>query len=167
MKVGVFTVILQSQPFEQALDYLAGLGVQTVEIGTGAYTGSSHCEPDALLEILRKRRIFSTRLSLEDWRSLVCPFMEIRCIPTKRPPPRITRPLSAVSAWPISSEWIRSPPLAAVREVPLEISNPIGSLVPGRQISCRFSTINGTKSPSHIGKKPPNLRERTVFAKSH
>ena len=58
MKVGVFTVILQSQPFEQALDYLAGLGVQTVEIGTGAYTGSSHCEPDALLENPKKAKDF-------------------------------------------------------------------------------------------------------------
>ena len=58
MKVGVFTVILQSQPFEQALDYLAGLGVQTVEIGTGAYTGSSHCEPEALLKNPKKAKDF-------------------------------------------------------------------------------------------------------------
>lgn len=49
MKVGVFTVILRSMPLEQALDYLAGLGVQTVEIGTGAYPGTDHCDPDELL----------------------------------------------------------------------------------------------------------------------
>ena len=49
MKVGVFSVILRSMPFEQALDYLAGLGVQTIEIGTGAYPGIDHCNPDELL----------------------------------------------------------------------------------------------------------------------
>ncbi len=49
MKVGVFTVILQSMPFERALDYLAGLGVQAVEIGAGAFTGTAHCDPETLL----------------------------------------------------------------------------------------------------------------------
>ncbi len=46
MKVGVFTVILQSMSFERALDYLAGLGVQAVEIGAGAFTGTAHCDPE-------------------------------------------------------------------------------------------------------------------------
>ncbi len=49
MKVGVFSVILRAMPFEQALDYLASLGVQTIEIGTGAYPGIDHCNPDELL----------------------------------------------------------------------------------------------------------------------
>jgi sugar phosphate isomerase/epimerase len=49
MKLGVFTVILRSMPLEQALDYLAGLGVQTVEIGVGAFCGTDHCNPDELL----------------------------------------------------------------------------------------------------------------------
>lgn len=49
MKVGVFTVILRSMPFERALDYLADLGVETVEIGTGAFTGTDHCDADELL----------------------------------------------------------------------------------------------------------------------
>jgi sugar phosphate isomerase/epimerase len=49
MKVGVFTVILRSLPFEQALDYLAGLGVQTVEIGAGGYCSTAHCQTEALL----------------------------------------------------------------------------------------------------------------------
>ncbi|MBV8142457.1 MAG: sugar phosphate isomerase/epimerase [Verrucomicrobia bacterium] len=58
MKVGVFTVILQSMPFEQTLDYLAGLGVQTVEIGTGAYTGTAHCNPEPLLANDREAKEF-------------------------------------------------------------------------------------------------------------
>ena len=49
MKVGVFTVILGSMKLEPALDYLASLGVETVELGAGAYAGTSHCDVDALL----------------------------------------------------------------------------------------------------------------------
>jgi sugar phosphate isomerase/epimerase len=58
MKVGVFSVILNSMTLEQALDYLAGLGVQTVEIGAGAFPGTSHCDPDALLASERKAKAF-------------------------------------------------------------------------------------------------------------
>ncbi len=58
MKVGVFTVILRSMPFEQALDYLAKLGVQAVEIGAGAFCGTDHCDPDALLASDEKAQAF-------------------------------------------------------------------------------------------------------------
>ena len=58
MKVGVFTVILRSMPLEQALDYLAELGVQAVEIGAGAYTGEDHCDADELLASDRKAADF-------------------------------------------------------------------------------------------------------------
>lgn len=58
MKVGVFTVILGSQSFEQALDYLAGLGVQTVEIGVGAFAKNPHCDIDDLLGSQRKAKDF-------------------------------------------------------------------------------------------------------------
>jgi sugar phosphate isomerase/epimerase len=58
MKVGVFTVILGSANLEQALDYLAALGVQAVEIGVGAYAGTAHCDVDGLLASPRKAREF-------------------------------------------------------------------------------------------------------------
>ena len=58
MKIGVFTNILSTMKFEQALDYLAALGVQTVEIGAGAYPGTAHCDPDALLDGNRKAKDF-------------------------------------------------------------------------------------------------------------
>jgi len=58
MKIGVFTVLLSSRPFEEALDYLSGLGVQAVEIGTGAYPGSAHCNPASLLASDRRLREF-------------------------------------------------------------------------------------------------------------
>ena len=58
MKVGVFTVILNSLGLEPALDYLAGLGVQAVEIGAGGYAGTAHCNPDELLGSDRKAEAF-------------------------------------------------------------------------------------------------------------
>jgi sugar phosphate isomerase/epimerase len=63
MKVGVFSVILRSMPFEQALDYLASLGVETVEIGTGAFTGVDHCDADALLASDQKAKDFLKAIS--------------------------------------------------------------------------------------------------------
>ncbi len=49
MKLGVFTVLYQSVPFERALDRLQELGVEAVEIGTGNYPGAHHCDADSLL----------------------------------------------------------------------------------------------------------------------
>lgn len=49
MKLGVFTVLFQQLPFEQALDRIASAGVDAVEIGTGGYPGTAHCRPDELL----------------------------------------------------------------------------------------------------------------------
>lgn len=50
MKIGVFAVLFGNKPFEETLDYLVSLGVQAVEIGTGAYPGNAHCQPAALLD---------------------------------------------------------------------------------------------------------------------
>ncbi len=54
MKVGVFSVILGSMKLEPALDYLASLGVQAVELGAGAFAGTAHCPVDALLASERR-----------------------------------------------------------------------------------------------------------------
>src|SRR5438128_9380700 len=58
MKAGVFTAILSSMNLEQALDYVARLGAQTVEIGAGAYAGAVHCDVDGLLASNRKTKDF-------------------------------------------------------------------------------------------------------------
>ena len=58
MKIGVFTVILGSRKLEESLDYLAGLGVQAVELGAGGYAGTDHCPVDELLESDRKATDF-------------------------------------------------------------------------------------------------------------
>ncbi len=56
MRLGVFTVLYSGKPFEQVLDELAAMGVTAVELGTGNYPGSAHCDPDALLADPAKAR---------------------------------------------------------------------------------------------------------------
>ena len=58
MKIGLFTVILHSMKFERALDYVAGLGVQSVEIGAGALAGTRFCPVDELLASDRQAKSF-------------------------------------------------------------------------------------------------------------
>ena len=41
MKIGVFAVLFSGKPFEEALDYIKELGLEAVEIGTGAYPGDA------------------------------------------------------------------------------------------------------------------------------
>ncbi|MCL1845186.1 MAG: sugar phosphate isomerase/epimerase [Defluviitaleaceae bacterium] len=49
MKLGVLTVPLYGRSVEDAFAYLAGLGVQAVEIGTGGFPGNVHLNPDEML----------------------------------------------------------------------------------------------------------------------
>ena len=58
MKLGVFTVLMQDLPLDSVLDHLQTLGVEAVELGTGAYPGNAHCDAAALLEDAGKRRAF-------------------------------------------------------------------------------------------------------------
>ncbi len=44
MKVGVFTPLLASLPLGDVLKKLAGIGIRTVELGTGNYPGDPHCK---------------------------------------------------------------------------------------------------------------------------
>ncbi len=58
MKIGVFAVLFGAKPFEETLDYLVDLGVEAVEIGTGAYPGNAHCDPAALLKSETRLKAF-------------------------------------------------------------------------------------------------------------
>jgi len=56
MRIGVFSVIFQQLPFEQALDKILSYGATAVEIGTGGLPGAHHCPLDELLASEEKRK---------------------------------------------------------------------------------------------------------------
>lgn len=56
MRIGVFSVIFQQLPLEQALDKIISYGATAVEIGTGGLPGSHHCALDELLQSSEKRK---------------------------------------------------------------------------------------------------------------
>ncbi|MDF2649275.1 MAG: Xylose isomerase domain protein barrel [Paenibacillus sp.] len=58
MKLGVFMVLFGGKPFEEALDYIAAKGLDAVEIGTGGYPGTAHCNPSELLADAGKLKAF-------------------------------------------------------------------------------------------------------------
>jgi sugar phosphate isomerase/epimerase len=44
MKIGIFTALFHDRPLEEALDYIAEAGIESVELGGGAYPGSRHLD---------------------------------------------------------------------------------------------------------------------------
>lgn len=56
MKLGVLTVLYAERPLEEVLDRAVELGLDAVELGTGNYPGSDHCDPEALLADPEKAR---------------------------------------------------------------------------------------------------------------
>jgi sugar phosphate isomerase/epimerase len=63
MRIGVFSVLFQDLPFEQALDKIASFGLTAVEIGTGGYPGSHHCPLDELIESDAARKRYQGEIS--------------------------------------------------------------------------------------------------------
>ena len=51
MRVGVFTALLAKLSLDQVIEKLTGLGINTVELGTGNYPGDPHCK----LEMLKNK----------------------------------------------------------------------------------------------------------------
>jgi len=50
MDVGVLTVPFGDEPLDETLDYLAGIGVDAVELGVGGYPGDDHLPPENYLD---------------------------------------------------------------------------------------------------------------------
>jgi sugar phosphate isomerase/epimerase len=61
MRTGVFTALLAQMPLEDVLKKLTGLGVHTVELGTGNYPGDPHCKL-SLLESKTALKEFKQKL---------------------------------------------------------------------------------------------------------
>ncbi|MFB6125944.1 MAG: sugar phosphate isomerase/epimerase family protein [Halolamina sp.] len=49
MDIGVLTVVLGDRPRAEAFDYLAGVGVDAVELGVGGWPGQDHADRERLL----------------------------------------------------------------------------------------------------------------------
>lgn len=60
MKIGIFTALFHDRPIEAALDYIAAAGIESIELGGGAYPGTRHLDDmggiDALVEDDAKRK---------------------------------------------------------------------------------------------------------------
>jgi sugar phosphate isomerase/epimerase len=63
MKLGVFTALFGDRPLEAALDRVVEAGLDCVEIGTGGYPGSRHCDPAQLLADDAARRAFQEAIA--------------------------------------------------------------------------------------------------------
>ena len=62
MKLGVLTVLFQDISLNSVLDRLVKIGVQAVELGTGAYPGNSHCPPTELLKSSKNVQAFKKNI---------------------------------------------------------------------------------------------------------
>ena len=49
MKLGVLTVPLYGMNLKDTMEYLSGLGVQSLELGCGGSPGKTHLDPDVYL----------------------------------------------------------------------------------------------------------------------
>ncbi len=66
MKLGVMNPVINYMPFEDALKYLHGLGVQCIEIGAGGYPGDAHLKPSELLADTKKIEEYKSLLKKYD-----------------------------------------------------------------------------------------------------
>ncbi len=66
MKIGVFSVLFGPKPFEETLDYVKQLGLEAIELGTGAYPGDAHCKPADLLKSDKKLAAFRDAIRSRD-----------------------------------------------------------------------------------------------------
>ncbi|PTM59945.1 sugar phosphate isomerase/epimerase family protein [Desmospora activa] len=63
MKLGVFTVLFSEKSFEEMLDTVKAAGLEAVELGTGGYPGTAHCDPATLLEDDAKLKSFQRAIA--------------------------------------------------------------------------------------------------------
>ncbi len=64
MKLGFLTVLYADRPLEAVLDRAVALGVDAVELGTGAYPGDAHARPEELLA--DRDRVRALRRAVEE-----------------------------------------------------------------------------------------------------
>ncbi|MFC4235849.1 sugar phosphate isomerase/epimerase family protein [Thalassospira xianhensis] len=63
MKIGIVSDSLSNQPFETALDTIAGMGIEGVEINTGNWSSAPHMDLDAMLASSDARKRFMNAIT--------------------------------------------------------------------------------------------------------
>ncbi|MCD6361018.1 MAG: sugar phosphate isomerase/epimerase [Armatimonadetes bacterium] len=63
MKIGALSAAWSAQPLEEVLAFFAEAGLQTIEIGAGAYPGNAHCNPAELNASKKKRDEFMAMIN--------------------------------------------------------------------------------------------------------
>ncbi|MFE8696149.1 sugar phosphate isomerase/epimerase family protein [Cytobacillus sp. FJAT-53684] len=63
MKLGVFTVLFADKNLDEMLDYVALMGIEAVELGTGGYPGDAHCQVDELFADEGKQKEFLEKIA--------------------------------------------------------------------------------------------------------
>ena len=58
MKIGVFSVLYGDLSLTDMLAKIKSFGLDTVEIGCGGFPGKSHCDPEVLLNDVKKLEEF-------------------------------------------------------------------------------------------------------------
>lgn len=110
MKLGVFLVLFQNLPLEQALDKACSYGLEAVEIGCGGYPGNAHCKPGELLK--DKELIKRFKKTIED-RGLIISALSVHGNPI-HPQKEIAEQFH--------KDWEDTVRLASELEVPVVIS---------------------------------------------
>jgi len=62
MKIGVLTALFGNMSFEEMIDYVAKVGLEAVELGTGNYPGSSHINVKELLSSDQKIKEYKAKV---------------------------------------------------------------------------------------------------------
>ena len=88
MKLGVLIALFQDKSLEEALDIVADLGVETIEVGTGGFPGDAHCKPDVLLEDKKALEEFKNTI---DKKGLMISALSCHGNPL-HPDPKISKP---------------------------------------------------------------------------
>jgi sugar phosphate isomerase/epimerase len=63
MKLGVYTACLHDKTLGEALDVIAGLGLESIEVNTGGFVAAPHIHVDALLASESARREYLARIA--------------------------------------------------------------------------------------------------------
>lgn len=63
MKLGVVAALFHDRSLEAMLDHVAELGLEAVELGTGAWPGDHHCKPGELLDDAAAQKAFKKKIS--------------------------------------------------------------------------------------------------------